>query len=124
VLNLGYGLLAQGMSELLLERGFEPSIGFMHHSKVNVSWNRLAFDMIEPYRIFIDKEVVDMVRNSIFQPEDFVFSKDRSHMILKDSPFEAVLNRFLEVLNPLEYKSLPMIREIEKMLLGSNSGDS
>jgi CRISPR-associated endonuclease Cas1 len=120
VLNLGYGLLAQEMSEILLERGFEPSIGFMHYSENNLGWNRLAFDMIEPYRIFIDKEVKNMVSNSIFEPEDFVFSKDRSHMILKDRPFEAVLDRFLQVLNPLEQKSLPMIRKIEKMLLSSH----
>jgi CRISPR-associated endonuclease Cas1 len=123
VLNLGYGLLAQYFSELLLERGFEPSIGFMHYSESNLSWNRLAFDMIEPYRIMIDKEVKNMVSNSIFEPEDFVFSKDRSHMILKDRPYEVVLDRFLQVLNPLEQKSLPMIRKIEKMLLGSHLDD-
>lgn len=123
VLNLGYGLLAQEMSELLLERGFEPSIGFMHYSENNLGWNRLAFDVLEPYRIFIDKEVKNMVSNSIFEPEDFVF-KDRSHMILKDRPFEAVLDRFLQVLNPLEQKSLPMIRKIEKMLLSSHINDS
>ncbi len=92
VLNLGYGLLAQYFSELLLERGFEPSIGFMHYGESNLGWNRLAFDVIEPYRIFIDEEVKNMVTDSIFEPEDFIFSKDRSHMILKDRPFEAVLD--------------------------------
>ncbi len=116
VLNLGYGLLAQYFSEFLLKRGFEPSIGFMHYSEINVNWNRLTFDMIEPYRVLIDNEVKNMVKNSKFEPEDFIFSKDRSHMILKDRPFEAVLDRFLQVLNPLEQKSLPMIRKIEKML--------
>jgi CRISPR/Cas system-associated endonuclease Cas1 len=95
----------------------------MHYSENNLSWNRLAFDMIEPYRIFIDKEVKNMVSNSIFEPEDFVFTKDRSHMILKDRPFEVVLDRFLQVLNPLEQKSLPMIRKIEKMLLSSHLDD-
>ncbi len=32
ILNLGYSLLAQHMSEILLKRGFELSIGFMHNS--------------------------------------------------------------------------------------------
>lgn len=123
VLNLGYGLLAQGMSEILLERGFEPSIGFMHYSEINLAWNRLAFDVIEPYRIIIDKEVKNMINNSIFEPEDFVFTKDRMHMILKDRPFESVLDRFLQVLNTLDQKSLPMIRKIEKMLLSSHLDD-
>jgi CRISPR-associated endonuclease Cas1 len=122
VLNLGYGLLAQEMSEILMERGFELSIGFMHYSEQNY-WNRLAFDVLEPYRIFIDKEVKNMITNSIFEPEDFVFTKDKSHLILKDRPFETVLDKFLQVLNPLEQKSLPMIRKIEKMLLGSHLDD-
>lgn len=124
VLNLGYSLLAQGMSEILLERGFEISIGFMHYSENNVYWNQLTWDMIEPYRIIVDKEVKNMIDNSIFEPEDFVFMKDRSHLILKDRPFEKVLERFLEVLDPLEQKSLPMIRKIEKILLGSHPDDS
>lgn len=123
VLNLGYGLLAQGISEILLERGFEISIGFMHYSEQNY-WNQLSSDVMEPYRIMIDKEVKNMIENSIFEPEDFIFTKDRSHMVLKDRPFETVLNRFLHVLKPLEHKSLPMIRKIEKILSGSHIDDS
>jgi CRISPR/Cas system-associated endonuclease Cas1 len=119
-LNLGYGLLAQGMSEILLERGFELSFGFIHYSEINVYWNQLTWDLLEPYRVLIDKEVKNMIDNSIFEPEDFVFLKDRSHSILKDRPFETVLERFLQVLNPLEQKGLPMIRKIEKMLLSSS----
>ncbi len=104
-MNLGYGLLAQYFSELLLERGFEPSIGFLHYGENNLDWNRLAFDVIEPYRIFIDNEVKNMINNSIIEPEDFVFTKDSSHMVLKDIPFEAVLDRFLQVLDPLSKKA-------------------
>jgi len=44
-------------------------------------------------------------------------------MILEDRPFETVLDRFLQVLNPLEQKSLPVIRKIEKMLLSSHIDD-
>ena len=33
MLNLGYGILAQQMSEILLKRGFELSIGFLHQSE-------------------------------------------------------------------------------------------
>ncbi len=116
VLNLGYGLLAQQMSEILLKRGFELSIGFMHHGENNVYWNQLTYDVIEPYRIWIDKEVKDMVSKSIVEPEDFKFSEDRSYLILKDRPLESVLSRFMNALNPLEHTSLPLIRHIESML--------
>jgi CRISPR-associated endonuclease Cas1 len=35
ILNFGYNILAQQMSETLLKRGFELSIGFMHHSETS-----------------------------------------------------------------------------------------
>jgi CRISPR-associated endonuclease Cas1 len=119
VLNLGYSLLAQQMSELLLQRGFETSIGLMHQSEERY-WGQLSYDIIEPYRVMIDDEVKNIVRNSIIEPEDFRFSNDRSYLILKDNPFETILDRFLRALNTLDQKSLPMIRKIEKMLLGSH----
>ncbi len=122
ILNLGYSLLGQNMSELLLQRGFETSIGLMHQSEERY-WGQLSYDMVEPYRVMIDDEVKDIIRNSIIEPEDFRFSNDKSYLILKDKPFERVLDRFLQVLNPLEQKSLPMIRKIEKMLLGSHLDD-
>lgn len=123
VLNLGYGILAQGVSEILLERGFELSIGFLHYSEQNY-WNQLTFDVLEPYRVLIDEAVKNMIENSIFDPEDFTFTKNRSHLILKDKPFEKVLDKFLQALDKLEHKSLPMIRKIEKMLSGSHLDDS
>ncbi len=37
-------------------------------------------------------------------------------MILKDKPLKTGINKFIDVLEPLEYKSLPIIREVEKLL--------
>lgn len=116
MLNLGYSLLAQQMSEILLKRGFELSIGFFHAGEKRQYWNILTYDFIEPYRVLIDNTVLGIVNNSLLAPDDFTFTKDKSHMILKDKPFEMVVDTFRQVLNQLEYKSLPMIREIEKML--------
>ena len=48
VLNLRYGLLAQYFSEMLLERGFELSICFLHYSE-QIYWNQLTWDVIEPH---------------------------------------------------------------------------
>jgi hypothetical protein len=56
-----------------------------------------------------------MTRNRI-KVADFTFTEDKSHMIMKDNAFAVALSEFLWILEPLEYKSLPMIREIEKML--------
>lgn len=41
-LNLGYTLLSRRMSEILLKRGFELSIGFMHHSETSTHYLEYA----------------------------------------------------------------------------------
>lgn len=118
MLNLGYSLLAQQMSEILLKRGFELSIGFMHHSETSKTyWNMLSYDFVEPFRIWIDKIVKEMIAENEIKPDDFIFSEDKTQMVFKDKSFKIVLDRFLYVLNPLEYQSLPMIRQIEKILI-------
>ncbi len=116
MLNLGYGLLAQGMSEIVIKRGFEPSIGFLHVNSMGRYWNNLAYDLIEPYRVWVDSAVKEMIVNEKIKPVDFAFSNDKSSMVLKDKAFEIVLDKFMTVLEPLEYKSLPMIRKVEAML--------
>ncbi len=117
MLNLGYGLLAQRMSELLLKRGFELSIGFMHQNEAQKPyWNMLVYDFIEPYRIWIDEQVLKMISGLRIKPTDFTFKDDKMSLIFKDRAFDSALNEFMWVLNPLENKSLPLIRKIEKML--------
>lgn len=116
MLNLGYGLLARRMSEILLKRGFELSIGFLHAYDATASWNRLTYDFIEPYRTWIDIRVLELINGLRIKPDYFIFNEDKSSMILKDKAFDLVLSEFLWALEPLEHKSLPMIREIEKML--------
>lgn len=104
------------MSELLLKRGFELSIGFMDQNEAQKPyWNILVYDFIEPYRVWIDKQVIEMILGLRIKPTDFTFTDDKMSMTFKDNAFDIALNEFMFVLNPLEYKSLPMIREIENM---------
>lgn len=50
------------MSEILLGKGFELSIGFLHQSEGHDRyWNMLAYDFIEPYRVWIDNAVKEMI---------------------------------------------------------------
>jgi CRISPR-associated protein Cas1 len=79
ILNLGYGVLAQQMSEILLGKGFELSIGFIHDSEGhNRYWNMLAYDLIEPFRVWIEKCVIDMIDVREIKPTDFTFTDDKS----------------------------------------------
>lgn len=117
MLNFGYGLLAQQMSELLLGKGFELSIGFIHQSEgSNRYWNMLAYDFIEPFRVWIDNSVKEMIAEKEIKPTDFKFSDDLSYMVFKDHELEIAVNRFMETLSPLEHKALPIIRNVENML--------
>lgn len=116
MLNLGYGLLVQRMSEILLKRGFELSIGFLHVNDYKAYWNMLVYDCVEPYRVWIDIKVLEMVSRLRIKPDDFTFTDDKKSLIFKDKAFDIVLDEFMNVLNPLEHKSLPMIREIGKIL--------
>jgi len=62
MLTLGYGLQTQQMSEILLGKGFELSIGFLHQSEgPDRYWNMLANDFIEPHRVWIDNTVKEMI---------------------------------------------------------------
>jgi CRISPR-associated endonuclease Cas1 len=115
--NFGYGLLAQQMSEILLGKGFELSIGFFHQSEGhNKYWNQLSYDFIEPFRVWIDNCVKDMVAEKEIKPTDFTFSEDKSYMVFKDKALKTALDRFMVTLDPLEHKSSPIIRAVEKML--------
>jgi CRISPR-associated endonuclease Cas1 len=121
MLNLGHGILAQQMSEILLGKGFELSVGFIHDSEGhNKYWNQLSYDFVEPWRKWIDNCVKEMITNKEIKPIDFTFSDDKSYMVFKDKALGIALNRFMDILDPLEHKSLPIIRAVEKMLLGSH----
>ncbi len=106
------------MSEILLKRGFELSIGFLHQGEEHsIYWNRLSQDFIEPYRIMIDDSVKEIASNKEIRPlEDFTFSRDKNSMVLKDEALKLVLNKFFDKLKPLEHRCLPVIRKVESML--------
>jgi CRISPR-associated endonuclease Cas1 len=117
MLNFGYGLLAQQMTETLIKRGFEPSIGFLHQNELkNKYWNMLSYDFMESFRIWIDNCVKEMIAKKEITPTDFTFSEDKSQMVFKDKVLEIALDKFMMTLRPLENKALPIIRYVEKML--------
>lgn len=57
-----------------------------------------------------------MISELRIKPTDFTFTDDKMSMIFKDKAFGVALEEFMNALTPLEHKSLPMIREIEKLL--------
>lgn len=60
LLNYGYAILRAVVARALVASGLLPTLGIHHRSKYNAYC--LADDIMEPYRPFVDKIVVDMVK--------------------------------------------------------------
>lgn len=57
-LNYGYGILYGQVERAMILAGLDPYIGFLHSDNYNKK--ALLFDLIEPYRIFVDETVFSL----------------------------------------------------------------
>ena len=65
LLNYGYAILRAAVARALVGSGLLPTLGIFHRNQYNAYC--LADDIMEPYRPFVDKEVLACVRDG----EDF-----------------------------------------------------
>lgn len=61
LLNYGYAILRAIIARALVASGLLPTLGIHHHNRYNAYC--LADDMIEPYRPYLDKLVVSLIRS-------------------------------------------------------------
>ena len=61
LLNYGYAILRAAMARALIGSGLLPTFGIHHHNKYDAY--ALADDMMEPYRPYIDDEVLQYTKN-------------------------------------------------------------
>ncbi len=57
-----------------------------------------------------------MIEDKKIKPSDFTYNEDKTTMVLKNKALKIGLNNFTTALKPLEYQSLPIIRQVESML--------
>lgn len=62
LLDYGYAILRGVIARALVSSGMLPTIGIHHHNRYNAYC--LADDIMEPYRPFVDRLVVDIVRET------------------------------------------------------------
>jgi CRISPR-associated protein Cas1 len=62
LLNYGYAVLRAIVARSLVASGLLPTLGIHHHNRYNAYC--LADDIMEPYRPFVDKLVVEIVQSS------------------------------------------------------------
>ncbi len=78
ILNYGYAILRAMVARSLVASGLLPTLGIFHRNKYNAYC--LADDIMEPYRPFVDRVVLNIVRNG----EDFTeLSKSTKEQLFK-----------------------------------------
>jgi CRISP-associated protein Cas1 len=88
LLNYGYAILRAVVARSLVGSGMLPTLGIHHHNKYNAYC--LADDIMEPYRPFVDKLVVDIVDSG----EDFTnISKEIKIKLLNIPVIDVMINK-------------------------------
>jgi len=67
LLNYGYAILRAIVARALVSSGLLPTLGIHHHNKYNAYC--LADDIMEPYRPYVDKLVVDVIKKGDLSPQ-------------------------------------------------------
>jgi CRISPR-associated protein Cas1 len=70
MLNYGYAVLESQVRIGIAEAGLDPSIGYLHVCQPGRQ--ALVYDLMEPHRPEVDREVLGFVRLQTFTPRDFV----------------------------------------------------
>lgn len=80
MLNYGYGILKSQLRSEVVAAGLDPSIGFVHEKNRN---NRipLIFDLMEPLRPVVDRNILQFALSHIFTPGDFTIYRTGGCML-------------------------------------------
>jgi len=85
LLNYGYAVLRAIIARALVASGLLPTLGIHHHNRYNAYC--LADDIMEPYRPYIDKLVVEMFDGGIVE-----IDKEAKSKLLSVSVLDVIIN--------------------------------
>lgn len=88
MLNFGYAILRAIIARSLVSAGLLPTLGIHHHNRYNAYC--LADDIMEPYRPYVDKIVLDIIASRYDYTE---LSKDIKGLLLGISTVEVTINK-------------------------------
>lgn len=74
MLNYAYGVLETQVRAHTVGAGLDPTLGFFHGKFRGKA--ALVYDLMEPLRPLVDREVLRLVRRNIFSPEDFMLTTE------------------------------------------------
>ena len=83
LLNYGYAILRAAMARALIGSGLLPTLGIHHHNKYDAY--ALADDIMEPYRPYIDDEIVEFMKtNEVSEELTMEFKKRIMKALARD----------------------------------------
>jgi CRISPR-associated protein Cas1 len=87
LLNYGYAILRAITARAIVSSGLHPTLGIFHKNKYNAFC--LADDIMEPYRPYVDRLVLDVVKDG----QDFEeFTIDLKQVLLKIPALDVVID--------------------------------
>ena len=87
LLNYGYAIVRAVVARSLVSAGLLPTLGIHHHNRYNAYC--LADDIMEPYRPYVDKTVIDIMQSGVDYSE---LSTDIKRSLLGIPVMEVVIN--------------------------------
>lgn len=77
LLNFGYAVLRSIVAQAIVDTGLIPVLGIFHHNRYNPYC--LADDLMEPYRPFVDRAVIQWI--TLFPQEEDLSVGAKSHLL-------------------------------------------
>ena len=101
MLNYGYGIMYSNVERACILAGLDPYIGIMHID--NYNRQAFVFDLIEMYRIYIDKIVFKLLSTKKIKQE--YFDKVEGGLYLNKSGKEVLISKYNEEIEKkIQYK--------------------
>jgi len=92
LLNYGYAILRAVVARGLVSSGLLPTLGIHHHNRYNAYC--LADDIMEPYRPFVDKLIVEIIDENSQKSEllQFELTKEMKTKLLQVPILDVIIN--------------------------------
>ncbi|GHT79487.1 CRISPR-associated endonuclease Cas1 [Bacteroidia bacterium] len=113
LLNYGYAILRAVIARALVASGLLPTFGIHHHNRYNAYC--LADDIMEPYRPFVDRLVVEIVETYNYTSLPIELSKEIKTKLLSIPVLDVVIN---EQRSPLMIAAGQTTASLAKCYLG------
>jgi CRISP-associated protein Cas1 len=97
LLNYAYGALYAHLEQSLIKAGLDPFIGFFHRDEYNRPV--LTYDIIEPFRPWVDWVVINLCSNEVFD-ETFFTIEDGGYWISGDGK-RILIQHFADIMDDI-----------------------